>query len=243
MFFFFAPIGLITAKGEVLKDLQIQLKSMIKQIKSTLPMIYECKMHFGSSYNEAYFKGYRLPGQTDVYGMFDEKSGDLTCFSYMQLFFPKLQECSSDRSKIIRRGLIYVKNEEVSYDNCFAVISNMMLKVTNTQTEYSVDIQREENSEVDVFELCFKAEVRYIKMGEGCPRKYKKYRIDVRNFTFRSASGTTVKGKKFFKSPSVKQYEYLLANNYPLAMDDYDYKSHENDYDVVLDKKNVLNLT
>lgn len=213
----------------------------MKEIKNTLPLIYECRVHYGTSYNEDYYKGYLLPGQTDVFGMFDENNGDLVCFTYLKVFYPKVQECSFDRSKIVRRGLVYIKNEEVSYDNCLAVISSLLMKVTNTQTEYSVDIQREDIN-FDIFELCFKAEIRHIKLLKECPRKYKKYHIDVRNFTFRSASGSTVKGKKYFKSPSVTQYEYLLANNYPMTVDDYDYKSHENDYDVVLDKENVLNL-
>lgn len=199
-------------------------------------MIHGCKVHFGQHLNEGYYKDYLLPGHTDVLGVFDERSGNLVCHTYLKLFFPVIQECSASKSTV-KRGLIYVKNEEVSYDNCIKVIAEVMDKVTNTQTEYSIDIEKEG---VDIFTLCYKAEVRNIKYLKKCPSKYRDYRIDVRNFMFKKVSDKFVKSKRFFRSPSVTQYEHLKAIGYPVDVDDYDYESHENEYDTIVAKSIVF---
>jgi len=90
-------------------------------------MIESCKTHFGQRLNEEYYRDYLLPGHTDVYGVFDERNGNLVCHTYLKLFYPIIQDCTASNSTV-NRGLIYVESEEVSYDNCIKVIAEVVHK-------------------------------------------------------------------------------------------------------------------
>lgn len=192
-------------------------------------MIYNCKIYFGFPRDEGFLKKYKLPGSTDVYADFEEKTGNLLCYSFVRLFYPVLKSCDHPDSF---NGKIVVESQEVSYDNCRRVIGDINYKVTNTQTEYALDVKGEGFNQ---FRICFKVEERNVRHLEKCPTRYRSYRIDVRNFMFRIASKGLVKNRLFYKSPTVEQYEHLRATGYPFLNDDYDYDSHEHEYDTVVD--------
>jgi len=195
-------------------------------------MIYDCKIYFGTLRDEDFLRKYRLPGFTDMFADFEEKTGNLSCYSFRRLFYPVLKKCVYPDLIDNYKGKVFVESEEVSYDNCRKVIYDINYRVTNTQTEYAVDIEKEG---FDDFRICFKVEERNVKHLEKCPGKYKDYKIDVRNFQFRVASKGSIRNKLFYKSPTVEQYEHLRVTNYSLQNDDYDYESHENEYDTVVD--------
>jgi len=222
-------------RGQKLKSSGLKVEAMVPlKPERSLPMVRDCKVHYGQSVNEALMKTYKLPNETDVMGMFNEKTGELECFSYYKRFYPIAKDCPNNMSKLKGKGLIYVKNEEVSYDNCLIVISDVVHGATNTQTDYYVDVLKEDS---EIFPLCFRVEVRSLKIMQDCPKKYRDYKIDVRSFRFRLASTTSIKYATFYRSPSVAQYEHLKTIDFPMTIDDYVYESHENEYDITANEK------
>lgn len=214
-------LGMITAEAVYLRPSE-----------RSLPMIYDCQTYYGSRLDKKYTKNYLLPKETDVYGIFDERNGNLECYTYYERFYPVVRDCPARRIGVKNKGLIFVKNEETSYDNCFDVIEKVVDMATNTQYEYSVDILKDGSE--SAFAICFKVEVRFMKYLQACPEKYKNYRINPEFFRFRTVSRTSTKNAKFYRSPSVEQYEHLKAINYSFFVDEYDYSSHENEYDANL---------
>ena len=216
--------------------------------KMTLPVsvqdvafLRDCRNHYGV-YSESYMKNFResylLPGSFDVLGYFNERSGDLECYSMRQVFYPS-EEANCRDAREANAGVMFFRKEP-SYNDCVKGVNHMTERVTNTKTNYYAVAVLE--GKAGLARMCFKVEIRYLRMARECPTEYKGYHVDVRSFKFRIGTDTRIRGKLFYRSPSVAQYEYLRNSHFSLVNDDYDYDSHENEYDLVLDKNAMLSL-
>jgi hypothetical protein len=192
-------------------------------------MLSGCKMYFGSRYFEKYLKGYEIT--ENFFAKFDEGTGMLECMSKSNRSYPFEKSCTQNAVHVDKTGSITISNSYIGFDNCHEVINEFKKGNLKAGTIYSKKVKV--GTDTLVLTICFSLGIEEHTVVEECPTKYRDYKIDTRNFIFRRQSTGGIKNKAFFRSPTLAQYEKLLALNHDSvkAIDDYSYSDHVNDYE------------
>ena len=146
------------------------------------------------------------------------------------MLYPREELCTEAAVKKYNLGRVTIDDPHIGWRNCNKVISIMSGNATETGLTYSRDVKLEFRNYVRVcYSMVF---IDYVE-DASCPERIKDYKIDTRNFFFQRSNEGSLKYKPFFKSPTISQYEHLVALNSAAVavMDDYAYDDHVNDYE------------
>ena len=201
-------------------------RGSMELVTKNMSMTRGCMYLFGERWYGDSAKPYLL--DSGIFAMFSESTGVLECFKHEELLYPINSECKKGSISFILPRLL-LETDNINYDNCFKWREKVVAGVSLTQVTYyrSVRIGYE-----TPFIYCFRVKFITHSQGVKCPNDLLGFKIDVRNFQFRSPALGGKEGKEFFRSPTVKQYMHLKSINHPsvIETDDYNYDSHENDY-------------
>lgn len=186
-------------------------------------------MYYGSSEFGDTLNFYKVSG--NLYAKFGIDTGTVMCYSLETLPYPTEEPCVHSAVKLNYKGVVTITYDTIGYDHCHDIITDFGKNVSEAGVIYSKDVILKARNK---FRLCFSVSFMDRTYGVKCPDKYKLYKIDTRNFYFqRSNRHSLTKNKRFYRSPTISQFEYLLSLNHPAVeiMDDYDYDDHVNDYE------------
>jgi hypothetical protein len=185
-------------------------------------------MYYGSSEFGDTLDFYKV--SDNLYAKFGIDTGTAMCYSRDILPYPKEEPCVQSAVKLHYKGNVTLDEATIGYDNCHKIIGEFGKNVSDEGVVYSKNIVLKNRN---IFRVCFTISLIDRTYERKCPEEYRRYQIDTRNFYFLRANRGSTKNKRFYRSPTISQFEYLLSLDHPAVeiIDDYDYEDHINDYE------------
>ena len=197
-------------------------------LEEKLLLVSGCKIYYQSRFHKGFLERHEI--SENFYASFDELTGNTQCYIKRSMPYPKEEFCTEAAVKKCNQGRVTIESPYIGVRSCNRVIPAISENATEVGLIYSRDVKLESRNFVRV---CFSMELISYVGDSACPKEIKDYKIDTRNFFFRKSDDGSMKYKPFFKSPSIAQYERLVAMNSPAVavMDDYNYDDHMNNYE------------